>query len=101
MQRKYSTKFKQHAIQKVTERKAHQTIMDIALGLNVNLFTLKSWLKLSRRDPVRQNTLEDTFSASILHEEVQFLKAELLRKDRLIVAATALLVQAQKLCLVA
>ena len=92
MQRKYSTKFKQYAIQKVAERGEHQTIMDVALTLGINLSTLKNWLKLSRRE----NAVQEKSSDTQLHEEIQYLKAELLRKDQLIVETTALLVRSQK-----
>ncbi len=85
MQRKYSAKFKNHAVQQVLERSEHQTISDVAMSLSVNLFTLKQWLKAYRR----KNIPTETIGAK---DEVQILKEELARKDKLIVEMSAMLV---------
>jgi transposase-like protein len=76
MQRKYSTKFKTHTIEKVLHRSEHQTIADIAMITGVNLFTLKEWLKLHRRKNTPQVKPSDEISVAKLHEEIQFLKKD-------------------------
>ena len=60
MQRKYSTKFKIHTIEKVLQRSEHQTIADIAMITGVNLFTLKEWLKLYRRKNTPKGKFKQT-----------------------------------------
>ncbi len=92
MQRKYSTKFKNHAVQQVLQRGEHQTIIDIAMTLGVNIFTLKEWLKSYRRKNTLQVKPPEDISVMKLQEEIQFLKEELARKDKLIIETTALLV---------
>jgi len=92
MQRKYSTKFKIHTIEKVLQRSEHQTIADIAMITGVNLFTLKEWLKLYRRKNTPKVKSSDEPSVAKLQEEIQFLKKEMARKDKLIIETTALLV---------
>jgi transposase-like protein len=87
MQRKYSTKFKNHAVQQVLERGEHQTIKDVAMSLSVNVFTLKQWLKAYRRKNIP--------TVNIPQDEIQILKEELARKDKLIVEMSALLVSAR------
>jgi transposase-like protein len=87
MQRKYSTKFKNHAVQQVLERSEHQTITDVAMSLGVNIFTLKQWLKAYRR--------KNNPTVNISQDEIQLLKNELARKNKLIIEMSALLVSAR------
>jgi transposase-like protein len=92
MQRKYSAKFKNHAVQQVLERTEHQTIKDVAMNLSVNVFTLKQWLKLDRRK--NSSLVQPLNEVSIveLQKEIEFLKEELIRKDKLIVEMSSVLV---------
>lgn len=90
MKQKFSKKFKQHAIEQVLNRNPHETIQDIALKLKLSVFTLKTWLRLYRR--------EITAPAIPTSSEIEMLKAELAHKDKLIIKLTALLV-ANKSCI--
>jgi len=51
MSQRYSEAFKEQAISKVLQR-SDKTIQCIADELNVNLFTLKNWLKKPRTTPM-------------------------------------------------
>jgi transposase-like protein len=90
MKQKFSKKFKQHAIEQVLNRNPHETIQDIALKLKLSVFTLKTWLRLYRR--------EITAPVIPTSSEIEMLRAEIVRKDKLIIELTALLV-ANKSCI--
>ena len=87
MKQKFSRKFKQHAIEQVLNRSPHETIQDVALQLKLSVFTLKTWLRL-----YRQETPE---SVMVAEPEVELLKTELARKDKLIIELTSLLVESK------
>ena len=49
-QRKYPSGFKEQALAKVFARSADQTILSIADDLNMNMGTLRGWMKVAVRD---------------------------------------------------
>ncbi len=66
----YSTEFKQIAVDKVYQRQG-RTIADIALDLNVNHTTLKSWTKQTKQQqnkptPIAKRPEDWTLEASLL-----------------------------------
>jgi transposase-like protein len=48
MSKKFSTEFKEQAVQKVLQRKENESIRDIAKSQNVGFSTLTKWLQESR-----------------------------------------------------
>ena len=50
-QRKYPSGFKEQALAKVFARSDDQTILSIAEDLNMNMGTLRGWMKVALRDP--------------------------------------------------
>lgn len=87
MKQKFSRKFKQHAIEQVLNRAPHETIQDVALKMKLSVFTLKTWLRLYRREIIEPVTKTEP--------EVELLKTELARKDKLIIELTSLLVESK------
>jgi len=48
--KRYSAGFKEQALVKVYSRRNNQSIQSVANDLNINLFTLKAWMKKSEQD---------------------------------------------------
>lgn len=89
MKQKFSKKFKLHAIEQVLNRASHETIQDVALQLKLSVFTLKTWLRLYRREIIEPVTKTEP--------EVELLKTELARKDKLIIELTELLLKSKSI----
>ncbi len=79
MKLSYTEAFKQQAMEKVLQR-GHKTIQTIADELNVNHYTLKSWLRTYRRETMSKTPTSKRPKDWITEERFQLLMESSTRK---------------------